>query len=129
MMRSIVCLAATVALSGCATMAPTPATGIGSRVLAEWQGSGNWWVGTVSVGHHGLYTVSFDDGTKQALSADRIEPLTWGVGSPITCMGSAGRIVAYDPAERTLTIEGEDAVKTSYATGACYEERGVVDPG
>ncbi len=129
MMRSVACVVLAVALSGCATMEPTGTVGIGSRVLAEWQGSGNWWVGTVSVGGDGLYTVSFDDGTKQALSAELIEPLAWGIGSPITCMGTSGRIVAYRPSERTLTIEGEDAAKTAFGTASCYEVRGAVEPG
>lgn len=95
-------------------------------MLAEWQGSGNWWAGTVSTGSDGAYTISFDDGTKEAMNADRIEPLAWGVGSELTCLGTNGRIASYEPSARTLQLEDANGSKTRFETGNCYEERGVV---
>ncbi len=99
--------------------------GVGSRVLAEWQGSGTWWAGTISAGRDGAYTISFDDGTKQMLTTDRIEPLAWTIGSEVTCQGVVGQIVAHEPSGRTLRLEGADGAQTSFETGACYEERGM----
>lgn len=127
MLRSIACLVAAAALSGCATTGGSAPVQVGSRVLAEWQGAGNWWVGTVSVGRDGVYTVSFDDGTKEAMTVERIEPLTWGVGSQVTCLGTPGRIVSYQPGARTLELESAGGVKTPFGTGNCYEERGVAE--
>lgn len=125
MLRFIACFVAAAALCGCAMTGGSAPVRIGSRVLAEWQGSGNWWAGTVSVGHDGAYTVSFDDGTKEAMTADRIEPLAWGVGSQVTCLGTAGRIVSYQPGARTLQTEDAGGVKAAFGTGDCHEERGV----
>ena len=119
---SAACALSFVALTGCATLGGAPLAP-GSRVLGEWQDSGGWWAGTILAVNGGIYSVAFDDGTSDDLTADEIEPLRWRVGGKLTCGGYEGAIAAYQPGPRTLTLQTADGMKLPMTTATCLENR------
>ena len=119
---SAACALSFLALTGCATLGGGAPIVEGSRVLGEWQDSDGWWAGTVTGVADGVYSVAFDDGTSDDLTADEIEPLRWGVGSRVTCGGYEGEIAAYQPGPRTLTLDA-DGMKLPMTTANCLENR------
>ncbi|MDP3405402.1 MAG: tudor domain-containing protein [Brevundimonas sp.] len=123
MVRSIVCLAAVLALGGCATLGSAAPTSAGARVLAEWEETGIYWAGSVTGVSDGVIAVAFDDGTFADRRATQVRPLDWAVGSRLACAGVVGEIVAYVPATRALTLQTQEGGKLAFTTGDCTDQR------
>lgn len=129
-MRTIVCLAAALSLAGCATLVPSAPMSEGARILAEWEDTGIYWAGSVTSVTDGVIAVAFDDGTFADRRATQVRPLDWAIGSRVACSGVVGKIVAYVPAMRTLTVEAdesglqpEEGGKMAFTTGDCTDQR------
>lgn len=55
-----------------------------SRVLGQW-GDGLWYPATITGKVGSQTSVAFDDGDKATLSASRIRPIDWAVGTKVQC--------------------------------------------
>lgn len=96
----------------------------GDWVLSQWRGSAQYFPGVVQSRHGNLVNIRFDDGTVDAVPANRIRPYDWQVGSRIECRWTDGSwyaavITRMGNDGSSITVRYEDGVVQNTATGRC----------
>ena len=83
-MRQILLVMAGLCFLGLAA-GPAVAQSTGDRVLANFQNSGYWFAGVVGGVSGGRYTINYDDGDRETVSANAVRPYNWAAGTRVDC--------------------------------------------
>ena len=115
---SVFLLAASAAATAAAAQQP------GDWVLSQWRGSAHYFPGVVQSRHGNLVNIRFDDGTVDAVPANRLRPYNWQVGSRIECRWTDGNwyganITAMGDDGSSIQVRYDDGVVQNTATGRC----------
>ncbi|RZA18308.1 MAG: hypothetical protein EOP93_11540 [Lysobacteraceae bacterium] len=97
----------------------------GDWVLGQWQGGAYWFPGVVQERSGDKITIRYDDGTSETVSAKRVRPYTWKLGTRVECRWAdgtewyTGQIAGISNDGSQLDIKYDDGDRERIATGGC----------
>lgn len=108
------------------------AFGKGDRVLALWEDA-YWYPGTVTAVNGKVLTITFDDGDKATVDAERVEKLDWKAGDRVECRWPAdGKNypgVFTEVKGENARIVYDDGDKAELHVGKCRQSRAIRNVG
>ena len=100
--------------------------GKGDRVLALWEDA-FWYPGTVTAVQGNVLTITFDDGDKATVDAERVEKLDWAAGDRVECRwpgdGKNYPGVFTEVKGENVRIVYDDGDKAELQVGKCRQSR------
>ncbi|MBQ1265472.1 MAG: hypothetical protein IIY06_01710 [Proteobacteria bacterium] len=100
--------------------------GKGDRVLALWEDA-FWYPGTVTAVQGNVLTITFDDGDKATVDAERVEKLDWAAGDRVECRwpgdGKNYPGVFTEVKGENVRIVYDDGDKAELHVGKCRQSR------
>ena len=105
------------------SLAPVAAQTAGDWVLARYKGGAHWYPGILQSISGDRVVVTYDDGDRETLALNRVQPYNWKIGSRVECnFKQSGKWypgVISSLAGEALGVNYDDGDKERTKTGLC----------